>query len=246
MNDREKQPDGPALEVRNVTKIYESGKVHALENVSFIVNPHEWVALTGPSGSGKSTLLHLIAALDEPTAGEILVDGEALRSLPSMDRYRRLKVGLVFQLHNLLPNLTALQNVQIAMIGTGMSNKASKERALELLAGVGLAERVKLRPPELSGGERQRVAIARALANNPSLLLADEPTGSLDPEAALGVIDLFRRIREEGQLTILLVTHDMNVAAAADRVIHMRSGHIASEDHGAEWLKPPTGTPANR
>lgn len=245
MSDRQ-QPDGPALEVRDVTKVYETGKVHALEHVSFSIQPHEWVALTGPSGSGKSTLLHLIAALDEPTTGEILVNGEALGSLPSIDRYRRLEVGLVFQLHNLLPNLTTLQNVQIAMIGTGASNRESKERALELLAGVGLAERVNLRPPELSGGERQRVAIARALANSPALLLADEPTGSLDPEAALGIIDLFRRIRDEGQLTILLVTHDMNVAAAADRVIHMRQGHIVSEDHGAEWLKPTTGTPASR
>lgn len=240
-----RQPDGPALEVRDVTKVYETGKVRALEHVSFAIEPHEWVALTGPSGSGKSTLLHLIAALDEPTSGEILVNGQALGSLPSMDRYRRLEVGLVFQLHNLLPNLTALQNVQIATIGTGVSNKESKARAVELLAGVGLAERVNLRPPELSGGERQRVAIARALANSPALLLADEPTGSLDPEAALGIIDLFRRIRQEGQLTILLVTHDMNVAAAADRVIHMRKGHVVSEDHGAGWLKPAAGSPAS-
>ncbi len=239
MNDQQSAQE-PAVEVSHVSKIYESGKVHALEDVSFAINRREWVALTGPSGSGKSTLLHLIAALDEPTSGEIRVSGKALPGLPSIDRYRRLEVGLVFQLHNLLPNLTALQNVQIATIGTGVSNKESKKRALGLLEGVGLAERVNLRPPELSGGERQRVAIARALANNPTLLLADEPTGSLDPEAALGIIELFRRIREESQLTILLVTHDMNVAAAADRVIHMRKGRITSEDHGAEWLRPGT------
>ncbi|MCZ2109211.1 MAG: ABC transporter ATP-binding protein [Dehalococcoidia bacterium] len=239
MNDQQSAQE-PAVEVSHVSKIYESGKVHALEDVSFAINRREWVALTGPSGSGKSTLLHLIAALDEPTSGEIRVNGKALPGLPSIDRYRRLEVGLVFQLHNLLPNLTALQNVQIATIGTGVSNKESKKRALGLLEGVGLAERVNLRPPELSGGERQRVAIARALANNPTLLLADEPTGSLDPEAALGIIELFRRIREESQLTILLVTHDMNVAAAADRVIHMRKGRITSEDHGAEWLRPGT------
>ena len=227
----------PAIELTHITKIYDTGRVRAVDDVSFAIAAGEWVALTGPSGSGKSTLLHLIAALDEPTSGEIAVNGRLLRSLPSMDLYRRLEVGLVFQLHNLLPNLTALENVEIAMIGTKRGRKDSAARARELLAGVGLAERERLRPPELSGGERQRVAIARALANGPSILLADEPTGSLDPEAAESVMELFRRIRAAGELTILLVTHDMHVAQAADRVIHMREGKLISEDHGAGWLK---------
>jgi len=216
----------PAIELVDVTKFFDRGLVHALDGVSLTVAPNEWVALAGPSGCGKSTLLHLVAALDSPTSGEILVNGRNLHGMPNLDRYRRSEVGLVFQLHNLLPNLTAVQNVEIAMFGTGLRHEQRLARARELLGDVSLAARERLRPPELSGGERQRVAIARALANGPSLLLADEPTGSLDSSSAAGVLELFRRLRAEQPITILLVTHDPQVAAAADRVIQMKDGRV--------------------
>lgn len=236
----------PAIETRNLTKTYEDSHIRAVDGVTFEIAIGEWVALTGPSGSGKSTLLHLLAALDEPTSGEILVNGRSLRSYGNLNHYRSHEVGLVFQLHNLLPNLSALQNVQIAMVGTGVSRGEGARRARELLESVGLAARTKLRPPELSGGERQRVAIARALANGPSILLADEPTGALDAAAAESVMELFNRIRNERNLTILLVTHDPLVAACADRVIHMRDGRLIHEAEAvpaARNLVPPWKRP---
>jgi putative ABC transport system ATP-binding protein len=223
----------PAIEVRHLTKTYEESHIRAVDDVSFQIATGEWVALTGPSGSGKSTLLHLLAALDEPTSGDILVHGRNLKSYGNLNHYRSHEVGLVFQLHNLLPNLNALQNVQIAMVGTGVGRRESATRAAELLTSVGLAARMKLRPPELSGGERQRVAIARALANGPSILLADEPTGALDAASAESVMELFHRIRGERNLTILLVTHDPLVAACADRVIHMREGRLIDDAEAA-------------
>ena len=217
----------PAIETRHLRKTF-NGQVKALDDVNIRIEHGEWVALTGPSGSGKSTLLHLLAALDEPTSGEILISGKRLGAFGNMNHYRKHEVGLVFQLHNLLPNLTTLQNVEVAMVGTGMSRGDCARRAHELLESVGLDARANLRPPSLSGGERQRVAIARALANNPSMLLADEPTGSLDAAAAESVMALFRSIRSQRDLTILLVTHDPNVARYADRVITMRNGQVAA------------------
>jgi len=223
----------PAIELRNVSKTFDRGLVRALDGVSLQVAAREWVALTGPSGSGKSTLLHLLAALDVPTSGEIYVHGRLLMENGDLDEYRRHQVGLVFQLHNLLPNLSAIQNVEIAMIGGGLKPKESAARAHELLASVGLTARERLRPPELSGGERQRVAIARALANGPAILLADEPTGSLDSTSAVSVLDLFSRIREERNLTIVLVTHDPQVAAAADRTIRVHDGRVVPDPEPA-------------
>jgi putative ABC transport system ATP-binding protein len=216
----------PAIDMRHVTKAFDGGRVRALDDVTLQIAPQEWVALTGPSGSGKSTLLHLLAALDEPTSGDIFVHGQSLRAYGNLDRYRSREVGLVFQLHNLLPNLSALQNVQIAMVGKGLGRRAGAERAHELLDSVGLVAREKVRPPALSGGERQRVAIARALANGPSILLADEPTGSLDAAAAESVMELFTLIRSQRKLTILLVTHDPRVAEHADRIVQLREGRV--------------------
>jgi len=216
----------PAIQVIDVEKTFEHGIVRALNGVTLTVGRGEWVALVGPSGCGKSTLLHLLAALDSPTGGRIVVNGQDLSSFPSMDRYRRFEVGLVFQLHNLLPNLTAIQNVEVAMFGGGLNHREQRERARELLAAVDLSHRENVRVPGLSGGERQRLAIARALANNPSIILADEPTGALDSAAAVSVMDLFRRIRAERGVTILLVTHDKGTADAADRLIHMRDGKV--------------------
>ncbi|MDP9238069.1 MAG: ABC transporter ATP-binding protein [Chloroflexota bacterium] len=220
------------VQVNDVVKVFDNGVVHALDGVSMQVERGEFVAVMGPSGCGKSTLLHLIAALDSPTSGEITVNGRNLRAAGN-DHYRRVEVGLVFQLHNLIPHLNAVENVEVAMFANGLSHRAQKERARELLSAVGLFGKDRAVPPRLSGGERQRLAIARALANSPSILLADEPTGSLDSAAVERVLALFRRIRDERGVTILLVTHDINVAASAGRVVSMRDGRIAQETESA-------------
>ena len=219
----------PAVVATGLCRHFDRGRVRALDGVNLRVEAGEFVALVGPSGSGKSTFLHLVAALDKPTSGTITVSGRNLARRRGLNRYRRRDIGLVFQLHNLLPHLTAAQNVEVAMLGTQRRPRVQRERAHELLGAVGLPDRHANRPPELSGGERQRVAIARALANDPSLLLADEPTGSLDTEAVEHVLTLIGQLREELGLTIILVTHDSHVAAAADRVVTMRDGRIAPE-----------------
>jgi putative ABC transport system ATP-binding protein len=229
MSERGQAP--AAIEAIGVVKLFDGGVVRALDGLNLRVERGDFVAITGPSGCGKSTLIHLIAALDVPTAGRILVNGKGLRS-GSNDRLRRHEVGLVFQLHNLLPHLNALENVEIAMFANGMGYREQRERARELLEEMGLSARAKMTPPRLSGGERQRLAIARALANHPSIILADEPTGSLDSASVDRVLDLFRRIREERGMTILMATHDMHVAATADRITKMRDGRIV-EDRAA-------------
>ncbi len=226
-------PAGPAIDVVDVTKVFDAGMLRALDGVTMQVQHREFVAVTGPSGCGKSTLLHLIAALDHPTTGRIVVNGRDLR-MAGNDRFRRLDIGLVFQLHNLLPNLTAIENIEIAMFSNGKSHGEQRDRSRELLEAVGLSAKERVTPPRLSGGERQRLALARALANSPSIILADEPTGSLDSSAVGRVLELLRTIREREGVTILLVTHDTNVAAAADRIVFMRDGRIADPDIGDE------------
>jgi putative ABC transport system ATP-binding protein len=218
----------PMIEVVDVVKEFRRG-VRALDQAQLTVAPGEWVAITGPSGSGKSTLLHLLAALDQPTEGTLRVDGENLRSLRDPDAYRRETVGLVFQLHNLLAHLDAAGNLEIAMMGTHRRAPVRRARARELLAEVGLADKAHLRPPELSGGERQRVALARALVNEPRVVLADEPTGSLDPEAVARTLELFTRLRSQHVVTLVMVTHDPVVAAAADRVLRLEAGRLDVE-----------------
>ena len=215
-----------AVSAVDVRKTFDGGLVRALNGVSMEVARKAFVAITGPSGSGKSTLLHLVAALDRPTSGTIAVEGADLRQIHDLNEFRRRKVGLVFQLHNLLPNLSARENVEVAMFGTGVSRRDQQERAGRLLAEVGMTGAEDRTPPKLSGGERQRVALARALANDPAILLADEPTGALDSAAADQVLELLVRLRAERDITIVMVTHAPEVAAAADRVVHMSDGTI--------------------
>ncbi|HEY7708139.1 MAG TPA: ABC transporter ATP-binding protein [Gaiellaceae bacterium] len=219
----------PAIAVEGVEKSFDGGRIRALRGMDLEVAAGEFVALTGPSGCGKSTLLHLIAALDQPDTGSIRVGGHELAERGDLNHYRARHIGLVFQLHNLLPTLSADENVQVPMFEGGRSGPERRARASELLALVGLSERQHNRPAELSGGERQRVAIARALANDPPVLLADEPTGSLDSKAGAQVLDLLERLRVERGLTLLVVSHDDRVASRADRVVGMLDGRAVSE-----------------
>ncbi len=216
----------PMIETHDVVKVYADGKVRALDGVDLTVGPGEFVAVTGPSGCGKSTLLGLLAALDTPDSGTIRVGSHDLVRLQDSDRFRRQAVGLVFQLHNLLPRLTVLENVEIAMMGSDRPRGDRAGHAARLLEGVGLGAMADRRPPQLSGGERQRVAVARALANDPPLLLADEPTGSLDSRSVATVLALFEGLRADRGVTVVLVTHDGDVAAAADRIIPMLDGRV--------------------
>jgi len=211
------------IDVEHVRKSFEGGRIAALVDVSLHVLAGELVALTGPSGGGKSTLLNLIGALDRPDAGSIVVDGLDVTRLDDPARYRARTVAFVFQFHNLISTLNAVENVQIPMLGT--RPRAERERrARELLVDVGLGDRVRSYPPTLSGGERQRVAIARALANDPRVLLADEPTGALDTGTGTQILELLRRVRDERGATILMVTNDDAVAGQADRVLQIRDG----------------------
>ena len=216
---------GAEVVVEHVRKSFDGGRIRALEDVSLRLTPGELVALTGPSGSGKSTLLNLIGSLDRPDQGTITVDGSPLLA-GDASAYRAGTVGFVFQFHNLIPVLSAAENVQVPMFGRGASRGEREARAESLLREVGLAERAKAFPPTLSGGERQRAAIARALANDPRLLLADEPTGALDSESGRQIVSLLQHLREARGMTILLVTNDHDVAAQADRVVELRDGRL--------------------
>jgi len=213
--------------LEHVRKSFEEGRIKALEDVSLEIEPGEFVSLIGPSGCGKSTLLNLVGALDRPDAGTISVGGQHVEGLEHPAEYRAETVGFVFQFHNLIPTFDALENVQVPMLGRGVPRAERVRRAEELLGEVGLSQRAHNFPPTLSGGERQRVAIARALANDPRLLLADEPTGALDSETGNQIMSLLQRLREQRRMTILLVTNDLAVAERADRTLRMRDGQVA-------------------
>jgi len=220
-------PSQLAIDVSGLTRIFPD-HVTALAGLDLDVRYGEMVAITGPSGCGKSTLLNILAAIDSPTSGSVIVAGRDLAHTHDLSDYRRHEVGLVFQLHNLLPQLSALANVELPMFGSRWSAHQRKARALELLAEVDLSGRGHRLPTELSGGERQRVAIARALANDPKILLADEPTGSLDSASTARFLDLLGRL-ESGGMTIVLVTHAPDVAAHAHRIVEMRDGKVLKE-----------------
>jgi putative ABC transport system ATP-binding protein len=215
-----------AIDVQDVVKTYEEGRIHALTGATLQVREGEFVAITGPSGCGKSTLLHLIGALDRPDSGCIVVNGTDLAHMRDLSHYRAHHVGMVFQLHNLLPTLSASANVQLPMYETQLSFWERRAKAQRLLEAVELGDRANTPPTKLSGGERQRVAIARALANDPPILLADEPTGNLDSKAGQMVLDLLRRIQRERGVTLVLVSHDVQIASAAERIVRMLDGRV--------------------
>ena len=222
----------PIIRIRGLVKTFEAGRVRALDGVDLDVARGEFIAIVGPSGCGKSTLLNLIAALDEPTEGSIVVAGHDLGRHRELNHYRAQDVGLVFQLDNLLPSLSARDNVQVPMFGQGRPAGERRARADELLRFVGLEGRAGTRPPQLSGGERQRVAIARALANGPGIVLADEPTGRLDSVTSERVMDLLESLRREQGVTVVVVTHETSVASRADRIVHMLDGRVVDVTSG--------------
>lgn len=225
------------LEAREVSKIYHMGSttVAALDNVSMAVVEGEFVAIQGTSGSGKSTLLNMLGGLDHPTSGEVMFSSKPLGPLTKkqMARYRRFSVGMIFQTFNLIPSMSAEENVGLALAFGGWRGNQRRKRACELLGRVGLADRLAHRPSELSGGEQQRVAIARALANRPKVLLADEPTGNLDSTRAHEILALLREMVNHDSLTILMVTHDHELATSfGDRIILMKDGKVVRKDDG--------------
>jgi len=219
----------PLLRAERLSKTYADGDVHALADVSLGIDRGEYVAIMGPSGSGKSTLLNLLGALDSPTSGEAYFEGEPFSRLGNLDRFRSQHVGFVFQSFYLLPVLTAVENVQVPMFEGPLRARQRAQKAAALLESVGLGHRLEHLPAQLSVGERQRVAIARALANDPILLLADEPTGNLDSVSAEGVFELFARLHHERGMTIVLVTHDEGFAHRAHRLVRMKDGRIVSD-----------------
>lgn len=216
------------LETQNLTKRY--GNVLALSNVNLEVREGEFLAIMGPSGSGKTTLLNLVGALDQPTEGEVIIRGTSLKDIRDLDAFRNREIGFIFQFQNLIPTLTARENVEIPMYELNVKKTERRIRALNLLASVGLEKRGDHRSYQLSGGERQRVAIARALVNDPTIILADEPTGELDSTTGREIVNLLKKINQERGKTVIVVTHNLEVAKKADRIIHLRDGKIYREE----------------
>jgi len=221
------------IAMENVDKVYRMGEVDvaALKDVSLQVEKGDFVSIMGPSGSGKSTLMNIIGCLDVPTAGSYELDGIAVGGLSDnqLAEIRSKKIGFVFQTFNLLPRESAIDNVELPMVYNDMSDKECKEIALKVLKTVGLAHRAKHRPAEMSGGERQRVAIARALVNNPSILLADEPTGNLDSRTGEEIMEIFQKLNDDG-ITIVLVTHERDIAEYSHKIIRLRDGSVEGEE----------------
>ncbi len=235
------------IHLKNVQKVYPMGEVNvpALRSIDLTIKPGEFVAIMGPSGSGKSTLMHLLGCLDLPSDGVVQLDGHDVTKLDedTLAQIRGEKIGFVFQTFNLIPTLTALENVELPLFFQGVPRAERRARALELLRTVGLEERAHHKPAQLSGGERQRVAIARALANDPQIILADEPTGNLDSESGKTILELLKQCHREGK-TIILVTHNPEAAAYAQRIIRIRDGRLVEEVINA--MVAPGGVYASR
>ncbi len=214
----------------NLKKEFDDGRVQALRGVEFTIEQGEFVAITGPSGCGKTTLLQMLGSLDFPSSGSLEYRGNSIPDLPDPAKYRAREIGIIFQAFHLLPTFTALENVQLPMFETSRTAAERKERAMQLLTLVGLADRFRHFPAKLSGGERQRVAIARSLANQPSVLLADEPTGNLDSDNAHLILDLICQLHIEHHMTLIMVTHDLTIAQRASRIIQMKDGRILPQE----------------
>jgi putative ABC transport system ATP-binding protein len=221
------------MEVQDVTKVYQQGRrvVQALQGVSLTIIAGEYVSIMGPSGSGKSTLLHLLGGLDTPTSGRALFDGRDLQAMSDRERslLRRSRIGFVFQFFNLLSTLTAAENVALPLLLAGKSRSRARQAAVLALEGVDLADRAEHFPEEMSGGEMQRVAIARALVTEPEAVLCDEPTGNLDSATSKQILGLLRSLPEAGRRAVVMVTHDPQAAAYADRIVHIRDGRVESQ-----------------
>ena len=232
----------PLISIFNISKVYEMGeeKVFALRDVSLNIQKNEYLAIMGPSGSGKSTLMNLIGALDTPSTGLYLFEGLDVSDMDDNElaKIRNQKIGFVFQTFNLLPRASSLKNVELPLVYAGVSAHERKERAIEAMQSVNLADRMTHKPNELSGGQRQRVAIARALVTKPSIILADEPTGNLDTKTGEDIMRLFAELWEKGN-TIILVTHELDVAKHAHRIIRLRDGLIESDEVNHDIVYPP-------
>ena len=224
----------PAVfEATALKKEFDDGAVQALRGVDFRIADGEFVAIIGPSGSGKTTLLQMLGALDKPSSGTLNYRGQSLPNIADPAKYRAHEIGFVFQAFFLLPTFTAVENVEIPMFENDKSRAEREARAIELLKSVGLEHRIDHFPAKLSGGERQRVAIARSLANSPSVLLADEPTGNLDSESANNVLELLTSLHRDRRMTLILITHDMDVASRASRALQMRDGRVVFDGNPA-------------
>jgi putative ABC transport system ATP-binding protein len=232
------RPALPVIQLREASKLYELGQihVHALRGVSLRIHRGEHVAIMGSSGSGKSTLMNILGCLDVPTRGRYEIDGTDVAEMDEDDLadLRNRKIGFVFQSFNLVPRASALANVELPLAYAGVSRAERRRRASEALGSVGMADRLGHQPSELSGGQQQRVALARAIVTNPSLILADEPTGNLDSRSTDAVLDIFERLNDEGR-TVVLITHEPEVAAAARRVIHLSDGQILADQSAERW-----------
>jgi lipoprotein-releasing system ATP-binding protein len=220
------------IEIRDLTKIYTDGLgVKALDGLNMTVKRGEFLSIIGPSGSGKSTLLHMIGILDTPTSGTILIDGENVTTMSDKERSsaRNEMLGFIFQYHHLLPDFSALENVMMPLLIAGKSKREAEKIASDILKEVGLEERMDHRPNQLSGGQNQRVAVARALANDPKIVIGDEPTGNLDSHSSDKIYELLRKLNKEHDQTFILVTHDENMAAKTDRIVRIVDGKIVNE-----------------
>jgi putative ABC transport system ATP-binding protein len=230
-----KDASDQVIRIDRVSKIYQTGDilVHALRGLSLTIHRGEFVAIMGPSGSGKSTLMNIIGCLDRPTKGKYFLEGVDVSTMgkAQLADVRNQRVGFVFQSFNLVSRTSALENVELPLLYAGVSSGERKRRAREALAIVGLSERERNMPNQLSGGQQQRVALARALVNNPSIILADEPTGALDTRTSVEVMEIFQRLNRERNLTVIIVTHESDISLYAERVIHVRDGRIASDEN---------------